>query len=759
LDGKRFNGNINKMKKASCLSVLLLFLLGLSAQSYHDYGFSKDISIPVFRSDSTLYRYAWAGGINNVQVGWVDCNRDGKKDLIAFEVQGGRILPFVWQDTAYVYCPQYAVYFPQMQGFMQLIDFDGDGKEDIFTYQTAGVKVYRNVSDSVLKFALFTEQLLSTYYESQNPINLFCTDGDYIAIADMDGDGDMDILTFGPLGKYVEYHRNMSVERYGNAEHLEYKLESHCWGKFSESNENNDIKLDDDCGLDSPISPQKQHRHAGSSMLLFDENGNGLQDLLLGDKDYPSLVLLANGGTANEAYITQKTEFFPAYNVPLNLYSKPVAMYIDVDRDGVKDLLASPFDLELVKSENKESLWFYKNIGTTQNPVFALKTKSFLQEDMLDFGSGAFPLLYDVDGDGLTDMLVGNYGYYDSTTLDGYGNIKCHYSASVAFFKNIGTPTQPQFMLVTEDLGGLRSKGFLSLVPAMGDLNGDGKADILIAASNGELIYLENKSVGGNLSFANPVFKYKSLILNEFAAVQLFDLDKDGLVDLIAGSKRGTLQFYKNKGTAASPNFVLQKDTLGGIIVRDYDMSYFGYATPFFFRTNTGETRLMVASEKGTIAYYKLIDNNLYGNFQVEIADLFFMQNRLSYPIREGIRTALSLSDVDNDGYLDMVVGNYAGGLSFYKGITPPDRTVSVPQNKPQTDNSIRVYPNPVNYELKIKNYELKENTVIEIYNVVGQKVGAYPCGRPETTINVQHLPNGMYFIKIGNMTARFVKY
>jgi hypothetical protein len=73
-----------------------------------------------------------------------------------------------------------------MQGFMHLLDFDGEGKEDIFTYQTAGIKVYKNVSDTVLKFELFTEQILSTYYQNQNPVNLFCTDGDYVAVADMD---------------------------------------------------------------------------------------------------------------------------------------------------------------------------------------------------------------------------------------------------------------------------------------------------------------------------------------------------------------------------------------------------------------------------------------------------------------------------------------------------------------------------------------------------------------------------------------------
>jgi len=732
------------MKKTIYFLFSYLSLSNVTAQTYHDYGFAKDVSISVLHSNSTPYAYAWAGGMNNVQLGWVDCNMDGKKDLVAFEVQGGRIMPFVWQDTDYVFCPQYAVHFPVLQGFMQLIDFDGDGKEDIFTYQTAGIKVYRNVSDTALKFELFTEQILSVYY--QIPINLFCTDGDYVAIADMDGDGDLDILAFSAFGQYVEYHRNMSMERYNDCKHLEYRLENACWGKFSESNETNEIILNDDCESHSTKPQQKQHRHTGSAMLLLDENGNGLLDLLISDKDYPSLTLLSNNGTKNDALITQKTDFFPAYNVPINLYSKVVPMYIDADRDGAKDLLVSPFDLELVKSENKQSLWFYKNTGTTEQPVFALKTKSFLQEDMLDFGSGAYPLFCDVDGDGLQDLLVGNYGYYDSTTFNGY-NIRCHYSASIAFYKNTGTASQPQFSLITEDLGGLRDKGFLSLTPAAGDVNGDGKTDILISNSKGGLIYLENNSAGGNLSFASPVFNYKSLILREFASIQLFDLDRDGLLDLLVGDKKGILQFYKNTGTATSPNFVLQKDTLGGINVCDYELSNFGYATPYFFRTNTGETRLLVGSEKGTIAYYKQIDNNIYGNYTPEIAELFFMQNHFSYPVHEGIRTAVSLADVDNDGFMDLVVGNYAGGLSFYRGIIPPEKTVSVPQYRLQTENSVTIYPNPVENQLHIQtkaDITIKE---IVIYDMLGRK--QLSISQNFEIIDVSSLKRGVYVLKI----------
>jgi len=66
----------------------------------------------------------------------------------------------------------------------------------------------------------------------------------------------------------------------------------------------------------------------------------------------------------------------------------------------------------------------------------------------------------------------------------------------------------------------------------------------------------------------------------------------------------------------------------------------------------------------------------------------------------------------------------------------------------------LQVYPNPVNHELKIKNEELRENSVVEIYDVVGQllyqinKSTNNPINN-EISIDVSHLENGIYFVKI----------
>ena len=75
------------------------------------------------------------------------------------------------------------------------------------------------------------------------------------------------------------------------------------------------------------------------------------------------------------------------------------------------------------------------------------------------------------------------------------------------------------------------------------------------------------------------------------------------------------------------------------------------------------------------------------------------------------------------------------------------------------TSYKLQVYPNPTNGQLKITNYELRESTTIEVYNVMGQKLLFFESLKStETTIDVSHLAKGMYFLKVGNQVVRFVR-
>lgn len=69
---------------------------------------------------------------------------------------------------------------------------------------------------------------------------------------------------------------------------------------------------------------------------------------------------------------------------------------------------------------------------------------------------------------------------------------------------------------------------------------------------------------------------------------------------------------------------------------------------------------------------------------------------------------------------------------------------------------SISVFPNPAQNEMQVTG--LKQDEPYTIYNVLGAKVDS-GIASDGTTINVQDLNNGVYFIKLNNgSTARFVK-
>jgi len=79
--------------------------------------------------------------------------------------------------------------------------------------------------------------------------------------------------------------------------------------------------------------------------------------------------------------------------------------------------------------------------------------------------------------------------------------------------------------------------------------------------------------------------------------------------------------------------------------------------------------------------------------------------------------------------------------------------------NKPDMAH-LNVYPNPTNSELRISNYELREDAVIEIYDVVGKKQEIIINCQLSivNSIDVSCLASGMYFLKVNNKVVKFVK-
>ncbi|MCX6241401.1 MAG: T9SS type A sorting domain-containing protein [Bacteroidetes bacterium] len=706
-------------------------------------------------------KYTWAGGLNSCQFCSIDLNLDGISDLLIFDRHGNRKLTFINQggsgQISYRYAPEYESRLPEMQEWVITADYNCDGKMDIFTYANGGVRVFRNTSAGSLSFHLQTDLLQSWYYTGF--VGILVTSADYPALADIDGDGDLDLLTFFGLGSYVEYHKNLSIETFQNCDSLDYRLTDHCWGKFKESEGGNHIilnavcpfKLTNDLVSADGFSPKK---HTGSTMLANDLNGDGLADLIVGDVDFPNLIELTNGGTKDSALMVSQDTLFPSYDRSIRLFSFPAMSYLDLDNDGVKDLVVSPFDPAYYHSENTRSCWFYKNTGSNTNPHFVFQTDNVFQSEMLDFGTGSNPVPVDLNHDGLIDIAVGNYGVYDSSDYKG-GFLQSYYTSSIAWLKNTGNNTAPEFELLTNDLAKASRLHIHGLYPAFSDLNNDGIMDLLCGCEDGSLIYFQGRGDSAGIPvFGSPQKNFQQIKTGAFSAPQLFDLDHDGLADLVVGQQDGTIKYFRNTGSEGNPTFTFTRDSLGGVDVTNHNLSYFGYCTPYFLIHNN-ITYLLSGSDEGKMHLYSAIDGNLNGKF-TEIDSLNGIIGLPDDSLRIGWRSSGFLSPLSDPRYNDLVCGNFSGGLNYFtKGRIPGIQE----HGSGESVVSLKIYPDPAGSEVKIellKNGKsftdaLSGNTgpyILRLFNVFGKEVRQMEY-KPQAAIFIDDLPEGIYIAEL----------
>jgi hypothetical protein len=731
------------------------------AQNYA-FGFERSDSVVVLKLDSSTYSDPWIGGLNNCQFFEVDLDLNKQNDLIVFDKHGNKIIPFLKYNSCgfsgYVFAPKYRERLPQFTSWVNSVDYNLDQNNDIFTYTLGAIKVYKNISDNAFELSEIKPRL-TTDYGSGTPINLYTSEADYPGFADLNGDDAIDVVNFWALGKYVEYHQNTGVDLFQTFDSLSFRVNSSCWGQFEENESSNVLLLNSNCSSKNIIS--ENTRHSGSTMLLLDLNGDGIKDIVIGDVDYPNLISMTNGGTLDTAKMVIQDTLFPTPTKPVKLYSMPAAASIDVDFDDLPDLLVSPFDPSRNKSENQKSIWLYKNTGTLSNPQYTFVQSDFLQDRMIDLGSGAYPTIADVDGDNLPDLVVGNWGVYDSSNYIG-SFLHSYYHSSVSFFKNIGTQTVPKFQYITDDWGGLKSLNRKGFFPTLGDIDGDGDMDMIVGDETGKVLFLMNQAgINATPVFSSPILNYQNITTKSFAAPQLFDLNLDGKLDLIIGDSLGKLHYYQNTGTLTNPIFSLITDTLGGVNVRNAAVSYYGFSTPCFFRKND-TTYLAVGSESGLVYTYKNIDQNVLGTFKLIDDSTFFVRNNRPIPIYEGNRSGVAIADLNHDSYPDLILGNYSGGLTYYKGTTPPSIDIRVVEEPSLNRQKMKVFPNPTVGEINllIPNTNVKIKTVL-IYNNLMQ-IEPSTLGL-NNTINVSNFLSGIYFIKVTTTrgivyTSKFIK-
>lgn len=732
------------------VSIVFVICLNFSilAQNQSDFGFERTSTIPVSDLDNKLLDLAWVGGLNACQFHAFDLNFNGVNDLIIFDRHGNQLLTLLnnggQNEYAYSFAPEYIRYFPKLEHWVQFHDFNNDGKKDIFTYTVGGIKVYKNISDTLIRFEQVTHPYLRSKYGTIET-NLLVTNVDYPAILDFDGDGDLDIFTFWGLGSFLEKHSNQSQELYGNSDSLIYKKTDYCWGYFAESDESNAITLDTCLDIKHLIKGSNllnnDERHTGSTLLMLDMTGNGLKDLILGDIDFPGLYLLKNEGTADSARIVSVDTLFPSNTRSVKLFSFPAVSLAEINNDGINDLIVSPFDPSLRRSRHHNSVWFYKNTGSNKAPAFTFEREDLFQHRMIDVGAGAMPVLTDVDGDGLPDLIIGNYGFNDTCWYDQFSILRCKYSARLSYFKNTGTTGNPAFRLVNDNFAGISSLGLRATLPTFGDIDGDGKKEMIVGNESGNLLLFKDQSpTPGEVDYQLVDDNFQQVKVGAFSAPQLIDLRGNGLLDLVLGQENGKLSYYQNQGSATEPVFIKTTENLGNVNVTDPNLSYTGRSIPHFFRDKQNSLRLFVGSESGRIFYYKDIEANLNGTFTLA-------EERLA-GISEGIMTAPATAYLPGNDYPNLIVGNYRGGVSYYKGIVPAPYGIANPD--PGGNSEIKVYPNPAADYATVVFAQSFISAELRLYDFTGRIVfNTIVRDSQEFVIPLKNLKNGLYLIHI----------
>lgn len=727
------------------LSLLCCSILQSTAFSQFTFEFSDE---PIVKVGGNDLINAWAGGLDYIQISDFDFDFDGDLDLFIFDRSQNNIRVFTQELISGN--PTWKLAYNAKQKFPNdivyratMIDYDFDGRKDLFTYGIGGLRVFRNVGNVTdgLQWELVKPIVESDYNGFTS--NLLVASSDIPAIEDIDFDGDFDILTFHQGGQHVEYHKNLSMEMYGIPDSLVFELKNECWGKFAENVNNNSVTLNDPnvpCNSTVIPNPEKSGaNHAGSTMLAIDIDNSGVMDLVLGDVAYNNLVLLINGGTEpnqNSAMVSQDIAF-PSNSLPANLYLFPAPFLVDVDFDGKKDLIVGANARNV--SENETSILYYKNTGTNALPVFNYQTNAFLQNQMIDHGKGSIPVLFDVDSDGKKDLIVSNFFRYKNETEK---------ESTMAWYKNTGTTTNPIYTFIDYDFLDFSQENYgFRLVPTFGDIDNDGLDEMIVGNEFGKLILFENNGT----TFVNPIQNYtdnNSVVISvgTYSYPQLFDLNNDGLLDLVIGNKTGEIAYYQNVGTANTPSFQLVTSLLGNIDLSGAEPD--AYTAPHFIRKDD-TTFLFLGALDGKLHFYDDIDGNLTGGFHL-------VSNQLLNLDVEAY-SSFWVEDIDGDGFLNMFVGQDLGGLNHFE--VDPNSTISVPEIQKLEG---LVYPNPTSDVLNIqmeveKNYIaiLLYSTMQEIQRIDFKKI---------TKMDLSHLSAGIYFVQIvdqdGNgVMKKIVKY
>lgn len=613
-------------------------------------------------------------------------------------------------------------------------DLNGDGNADLLLGNGSSARVgyFRNLAAAVPPTFRSDTSMLSSIYAG----GLAGTNSDYPTTCDLDGDGDLDLLVGGYNGILFYINVGDTLQP--------------IWQRVDT------VFVTVNAAIGTDAKP-----------AFSDLDGDGDFDLLVGIGESlfggptPGITLgFRNTGTRNQPQFVQDNALVAGIpDIGLNSY--PTLK--DIDGDG---------DFDLLLGRDLQTFVYFRNTGSVSAPVWTGNSTTFNGVE-----SGTYwkdPTLFDLDKDNDYDLIYG--------TSDG----------TIYYYQNIGTRTAPQFQYNPNYFPVIRTSGNAATA-SLADFDNDGDVDMISGDWLGGFQYFRNDGTPISPRFTKTTASFTSLDVGSYSSPVFVDLDNDNDKDIVSGALDGMIYCYINNGTGFTQNTTMfagidvgwmsapafadidndgDKDMIVGAEDAPVLLFYKNQGGNVFVQDNSfitgvtsvrdgqptfvdldrdGDLDLIIGGINGRLLYYQntgTVTSPTWSRNDAVLAEISVRQD-----------AAPGFADFDGDGKADVILGEYNGNFSYYKNLIPT--SVANQRGMPEAYILNQNYPNPFNPSTRIQ-FAIPTAGVVElkVFDLLGREVVTLVDERREAgyyteQFNAAGLASGVYLyrLKAGNFS------